>query len=134
MKFNFGGKAAKFTKQDFGIITRLKMGPLPTEKPNASPSKLPDNYFNNDEKITNAIVKDVFIETKHFVEDDDILKLALLYFLEYGILGKESKAHIDIEHLTMVEDLDYFNSYRWRELSYSAPLNQCIKLSVGRVD
>ena len=110
------------------------MGPLLTEKFNASPRRLLDYYFNNEVKITNVIVKDIFIKTKHFMEDDDNLKLALLYFLEYGILGKESKAHIDIEHLTMVEDLDYFNSYRWGELSYSAPLNQCIKLSVGRVD
>ena len=59
------------------------MGPLPTEKPNASSSRLLDDYFNNDKKITNAIVKDVFIQTKYFMEDDDILKLALLYFLEY---------------------------------------------------
>ena len=62
--FNFRGKAAKFTIQEIGIITGLKMGPVPTEKPNASLSRLLNDYFNNDEKITNAIVKDVFIETK----------------------------------------------------------------------
>ena len=44
MEFNFGGKTAKFTKHEFGIITRLKMGPLPTEKPNASPCRLLDDY------------------------------------------------------------------------------------------
>ena len=131
MEFNFGGKAAKFTKQEFGIITGLRMGPLPTEMPNASPSRLLDDYFNNEEKITNAIVREVFIETKEFMEDDDILKLALLYFLECGILGKESKALIDIEHLAMVEDLDYFNSYPWGELSYSGTI-QSMHKALGR--
>ena len=134
MKFNFGGKATKFIKQEFGIITGLKMDPLPTEKPNASPRRLLDDYFNNEEKITNAIIKDVFIETKYFMEDDDILKLALLYFLEYGILGKESKSQINIEHFAMVEDLDYFNNYHGESCHTLPPLNQCIKLSVGRVD
>ena len=64
MEFNFGGKASKFTKHKFGILTGLNIGPLPTEKPNASPSRLLDDYFNNEEKITNAIVENVFIETK----------------------------------------------------------------------
>ena len=93
MEFNFGGKAAKFTKQKFGIIIGLKMGPLPTEKPNASPSRLLDDYFNNEEKITNVIVKDVFIKTKQFMEDDDILKLALLYFLEWHPREGEQSSH-----------------------------------------
>ena len=62
IEFNFGGKTTKFTKKEFGIITELKMGPLPTEKPNASSHRLLDDYFNNEEKITNAIVKDVFIQ------------------------------------------------------------------------
>ena len=134
MELNSGGKAAKFTKQEFGIIIGLKMGPLPTKKPNATPSRLLDENFNNEEKITNAIVKDVFIETKQFMEDDDIQKLALMYFLECSILGKKSKALIDIKHLVMVEDLDYFNSYPWKSCHTVSPSNQCIKLSVGRVD
>lgn len=60
MKFNIGGNAAKFTKNEFSIIMRLKMGSLPTEKPQSSSIRLLNNYFNSDDKITNLILKDIF--------------------------------------------------------------------------
>ena len=73
------------------------------------------------------MVKDAFTYTKHFMEEDDMVKLSLIYLLECGILGKESQTHIDDEHLAMVEDLDYFNSYPWGTLSYNSTMTSLAK-------
>ena len=73
------------------------------------------------------MVKDAFTYTKHFMEEDDMVKLSLIYLLECGILGTESQTHIDNEHLTMVEDLDYFNSYSWGTLSYNSTMTSLAK-------
>ena len=49
------------------------------------------------------MVKDAFTYTKHFIEEDDMVKLSLIYLLECGILRKNSQTRIDKEHLAIVE-------------------------------
>ncbi|KAF3438254.1 hypothetical protein FNV43_RR21015 [Rhamnella rubrinervis] len=51
-----------------------------------------------------------------------MVKLCLLYFLECGILGKESQSTIKLDHFSMVEDLEYFNQYPWGLNSYNATM------------
>ena len=127
MEFNFNGKGAQFTRNEFGLITGLNMGPIPTEKPLHTSDRIRSEYFNNEDKITNAMVKDAFTYTKHFMEEDDMVKLSLIYLLECGILGKESQTHIDNDHLAIVEDLEYFNSYPWGTLSYNSTMTSLAK-------
>ena len=40
---------------------------------------------------------------KDALEEDDMVKLSLIYLLECGILGKESQTHIDNEHLAWLK-------------------------------
>ncbi|KAF3442814.1 hypothetical protein FNV43_RR16732 [Rhamnella rubrinervis] len=55
-------------------------------------------------------------------DKDDMVKLTLIYSLECGILGKESQVGINEQHLSMVEDLNYFNQYAWGLESYNATI------------
>ncbi|KAI5353596.1 hypothetical protein L3X38_006490 [Prunus dulcis] len=42
-------------------------------------------------------------------KEDDIYKLALVYFAELVVLGKDKHLNINLNYLTLVEDLDAFN-------------------------
>ncbi|KAF3443868.1 hypothetical protein FNV43_RR13558 [Rhamnella rubrinervis] len=52
--------------------------------------------------------------------DDDMVKLALLYFLETVILSKEKPTPIPVERVDMLDDIKYFLTYPWGTLSYNA--------------
>ena len=43
--------------------------------------------------------------------DEDIVKLALLYFVEHVLLGKEWKNLIDLQWVQLVDNLEEFNKY-----------------------
>ncbi|KAF3437975.1 hypothetical protein FNV43_RR20731 [Rhamnella rubrinervis] len=78
LKFNSGGSTTQFRKNE-----------------------IRDEYFSRADVITNAMVKDVYSTTKQWIEDDDIVKLSLLYILECGLLGKESHAEVKMDHVRM---------------------------------
>ena len=44
-----------------------------------------------------------------------MIKLALLYFLEHVLFGKEWKILIDMEWVALVDNLEAFNKYPWGE-------------------
>ncbi|CAA3012249.1 Hypothetical predicted protein [Olea europaea subsp. europaea] len=44
---------------------------------------------------------------------EDKYKIGLVYILETILLPKESYTYINLEHLSMVDDLETFNSYLW---------------------
>ncbi|KAF3455290.1 hypothetical protein FNV43_RR05738 [Rhamnella rubrinervis] len=74
MEFNFGGNTAQIR----------------------------DDHFSRADVITNAMVKEVSTNMTQWMEDDDMVKLSLLYILECGILGKESHNEIKMDHVSLV--------------------------------
>ena len=50
--------------------------------------------------------------------DEDILKLALLYFLELILLGKEGKNLINLHWVQLVDSLEDFNEYPWKKICF----------------
>ncbi|KAF3445308.1 hypothetical protein FNV43_RR15003 [Rhamnella rubrinervis] len=59
--------------------------------------------------------------------EDDLVRLTLIYFLECGLLGNESQVHINLDYLSMIENLDYFNEYSWGLVSYNDTLTSLYK-------
>ncbi|CAL2256965.1 unnamed protein product [Prunus armeniaca] len=51
-------------------------------------------------------------------EEDDIYKLALVYLAELVVLGRDKHLNINLNYLTLVEDLDAFNRYPWGSMSF----------------
>ncbi|KAF3440263.1 hypothetical protein FNV43_RR18547 [Rhamnella rubrinervis] len=120
MKFNFGGSISHFGKKEFGLKTRLKTGPVLKREETSSYNRIKDECFNNEDKITNVMVKDVFKTTEKYMKGDDMVKLALLYLLEYGPIRKDSHAQVDHDHLHIIDDLKFFNTYLWGEVLWAA--------------
>ncbi|KAF3456018.1 hypothetical protein FNV43_RR00661 [Rhamnella rubrinervis] len=54
--------------------------------------------------------------------DDDRLKLALLFFLETVVLSKAHKSTTEPNHMEMVDDLKFFNSYPWGTSSFNVTI------------
>ncbi|KAF3455786.1 hypothetical protein FNV43_RR00428 [Rhamnella rubrinervis] len=124
MEFNFNGNGAIFTRKEFGIITGLKMENTLDIQPPPYSDRIRNTYFGHIHKIKNRDVRDVFMHIKQnrLEYEDDFVRLALIYFLECGLLGKESQVCINLYYLSMLEDLNYFNQYSWGLVSYNATL------------
>ena len=124
MEFKFGGSGARFTRQEFGLISGLHCGDQPARRP--APSKrISDKYFDGLNKVSNDVIISVFHNAScndDDQEDDDRLKLALLLFLETVVLSKAHKSTTEPNHMEMVDDLDFFNSYPWGTLSFNVTI------------
>ncbi|KAF3449118.1 hypothetical protein FNV43_RR09842 [Rhamnella rubrinervis] len=124
MEFNFNGNGAIFTRKEFGIITSLKMENTLDIQPPPYSDRIRNTYFGHIHRIKNRDVRNVFMHIKQnrLEYEDDFVRLALIYFLECGVLGKKSQVCINLDYLSMVEDLNYFNQYSWGLVSYNATL------------
>ncbi|KAF3456027.1 hypothetical protein FNV43_RR00670 [Rhamnella rubrinervis] len=85
LEFNFGGNKAQFRKKEFDKKRLLQRFDV----------------------ITNAMVKDAYTNTTQWMEDDDMVKLSLLYILECDLLGKESHSEIKLDYVSMVWGYEY---------------------------
>ena len=101
-------KGLRFSALEFALITRLKFGKF--SQFDITSLRIRDQYFNRENKIHNDRLEEVFItfckkgkrmstkKTKNKAKlngksnlDEDIVKLALFYFVEHVLLGKEGK-------------------------------------------
>ncbi|KAI5333405.1 hypothetical protein L3X38_023536 [Prunus dulcis] len=109
LSFLLGCDVAQFTRQDFCLITGLRFGEVPEVSSGESDGiRLRERYF-IDEGITCNALEEAFLRC---TEEDDIYKLALVYFAELVVLGRDKHLNINLNYLTLVEDLDAFNSRR----------------------
>ena len=107
-------KGLRFSALELALITRLKFGKI--SQFDITSLRIRDQYFNRENKILNDRLEKVFIalckkgkristkKTKNKAKlngksnlDEDIVKLALLYFVEHVLLGKEGKNLIDLQ-------------------------------------
>ncbi|KAI5313107.1 hypothetical protein L3X38_042281 [Prunus dulcis] len=110
LSFLIGCDVAQFTRQDFCLITWLRFGEVPEVSSGESDEiRLQKRYFIY-EGITCNALKEAFLRC---TEEDDIYKLALVYFAELVFLGRDKHLNINLNYLTLVEDLDAFNRYPW---------------------
>ena len=54
--------------------------------------------------------------------DEDVVKLALLYLLEHVLLGKEGKNLMDMQWVALVDNWEAFNKYPWEKICYERTL------------
>ncbi|CAL2248030.1 unnamed protein product [Prunus armeniaca] len=115
LSFLIGCDVAQFTRQDFCLITRLCFGEVPKVSNGESDEiRLQKRYF-IDEGVTCNAVEEAFLRC---TEEDDIYKLALVYFAELVVLGRDKHLNINLNYLTLVEDLDAVNRYPWGSMSF----------------
>lgn len=117
-----GGKTIKFSIKEFCMITGLKCSPC---FPKVEDNRLLHKDLNGNMELDNTNLETTFLEAA--LDDEAMVKLALLYFLEMVLLGREKKSSIDSKHLSLVEDLHQFNKYPWGTLCFQMTLNSLKK-------
>ncbi|KAK2661768.1 hypothetical protein Ddye_000342 [Dipteronia dyeriana] len=97
------------------LITDLERGPDPPlvvkEKRDSSGS-FRSSMLNGEVRFNNKTLEAIF-KAASSNSDEDMVKLALLYFLEIVLFGKDQN----------LEDLDTFNKYMWSRKCYEITLN-----------
>ena len=92
-------KGLRFSKEEFALITGLSFGPI--TKCDKKSLRIRDTYFKGENKVRNDELEKVFLSLgeekkkkmnkknkKKGFEDEEVIKLALLYFLEHVLFGK----------------------------------------------
>ncbi|KAI3974668.1 hypothetical protein MKX01_021512 [Papaver californicum] len=117
IQFLIGGHLIQFCAQDFSLITGLSLETRPSieKDPLFLSHRLRHKYFFGSKSISMYTLEETFINCEH---EDDTVKLALVYLLEFLLLGKDKKTYIDLRFLQIVDDLDEFNMYPWGLVSY----------------
>ncbi|BBG93373.1 hypothetical protein Prudu_001362, partial [Prunus dulcis] len=96
LSFLLGCDVAQFTRQDFCLITGLRFGEVPEVSSGESDEiRLQERYF-IDEGITCNALEEAFLRC---TEEDDIYKLALVYFAELVVLGRDKHLNINLNYL-----------------------------------
>ena len=132
-------KGLRFSALEFALIIGLKFGKV--SQFDITYLRIKDQYFNRKNKIHNDRLDDVFIalckkgkrmntkKTKKKAKlngksnlDKNIVKLALLYFVEHFLLGKEWNNLIDLQWVQLVDNLEEFNKYPWGKICYERTL------------
>ncbi|BBG92636.1 hypothetical protein Prudu_000429, partial [Prunus dulcis] len=117
IKFIVGNKLIQFTAQQFCLITGLRFGKLPfIPKATNENCSLKRKYFSTNKPATLLDLHTAFIEC---TDDEDALKLGMVYFANFVLLGTEKHVLIDMRYLKLAEDLEEFDKYPWGAVSYA---------------
>ncbi|KAL4033267.1 hypothetical protein IC575_006354 [Cucumis melo] len=84
-------------------------------------SRLLEKFFKDKECVYVSDLEDIFLEYEG--DDDDIVKLALVYFIEISLLGKDSRTKVDIGFFKIADDWNTFNNYDWGRIVFVRTLS-----------
>ncbi|KAL4017391.1 hypothetical protein IC575_020943 [Cucumis melo] len=77
--------------------------------------------FQRQGRVYVSDLEDIFLEYEG--DDDDIVKLALVYFIEISLLGKDRRTKVDIGFLKIADDWNSFNNYDWGRIVFVRTLS-----------
>ncbi|KAL0544158.1 hypothetical protein IC582_019270 [Cucumis melo] len=120
ISFLLGGVVCTYGRREFNIITGL-WGPKEDYIQLVGNSRLLEKFFKDKECIYVSDLEDIFLEYEG--DDDDIVKLALVYFIEISLLGKDRRTKVDIGFFKIADDWNTFNNYNWGRIVFVRTLN-----------
>ncbi|GMN70232.1 hypothetical protein TIFTF001_039276 [Ficus carica] len=115
--FELGEDLVRFSLNDFCLITGLNcVGSthLPVVE-----SRLMSRYFSNVRGVTRENLE-LQMSNSKFDNDDDAVKLSLLYIVFCIPLSNASSVKIDPKYFALADNLDAFNEFPWGVLSWEA--------------
>ncbi|GMN23191.1 hypothetical protein TIFTF001_040415 [Ficus carica] len=115
--FELGEDLVRFSINEFCLITGLNcVGSthLPVVE-----SRLMSRYFSNVRGVTREYLE-LQMSNSKFDDDDDAVKLSLLYIVFSIHLSNASSVKIDPKYFTLADNLDAFNEFPWGVLSWEA--------------
>ncbi|KAA0035835.1 Ulp1-like peptidase [Cucumis melo var. makuwa] len=114
------GVVCTFGRREFNIITGL-WGPKEDYIQLVGNSRLLEKFFKDKECVYVSDLEDIFLEYEG--DDDDIVKLALVYFIEISLLGKDRRTKMDIGFFKIADDWNTFNNYDWGRIVFVRTLS-----------
>ncbi|KAA0032984.1 Ulp1-like peptidase [Cucumis melo var. makuwa] len=120
ISFLLGGVVCTFGRREFNIITGL-WGPKEDYIQLVGNSRLLEKFFKDKECIYVSDLEDIFLEYEG--DDDDIVKLALVYFIEISLLGKDRRTKVDIGFFKIADNWNTFNNYDWGRIVFGRTLS-----------
>lgn len=138
MWFLIGSDLVRFSKVEFGLVTGLKFGKNKESLHQISKrlgERIRLTHFNG--------AKTIFVENLEAYyngyvpkdeKDDEILKLALLLFLEVTLLGKDKRTQIDYFCMQLVDDLYAFDEFPWGSFIFAQTIHSLSNCCKGRAD
>ncbi|KAK2649054.1 hypothetical protein Ddye_016543 [Dipteronia dyeriana] len=133
--FYVGNEVIRFSAVEFCLVTGFTFGDSCE-----SPSYITKHM---DKRILRSYFQDGKVNVKMFgnwfrnlgpdnnVSDDDMVKLALVLFLEMTLVGKDDRNAIMYWALQLVDDLDAFNSFPWGTFLYCRIFDSLYTCVVG---
>ncbi|KAL4016831.1 hypothetical protein IC575_024489 [Cucumis melo] len=115
ISFLLGGVVCTFGRREFNIVTGL-WGPKEDYIQLGGNSRLLEKFFKDKDCVYVSDLEDIFLEYEG--DDDDIVKLALVYFIEISLLGKDRRTKVDIGFLKIADDWNSFNNYDWGRIVF----------------
>ncbi|KAL0557075.1 hypothetical protein IC582_005593 [Cucumis melo] len=120
ISFLLRGVVCTFGRREFNIITGL-WGPKEESIQLVGNSRLLEKFFKDKECIYVSDLEDIFLEYEG--DDDDIVKLALVYFIELSLLGKDRRIKVDRNFFKIANDWNTFNNYDWGGIVFGRTLS-----------
>ncbi|KAL0560777.1 hypothetical protein IC582_001190 [Cucumis melo] len=120
ISFLLGGVVCTFGRREFNIVTGL-WGPKEDYIQLVGNSRLLEKFFKDKECVYVSDLEDIFLEYEG--DDDDIVKLALVYFIEISLLGKDRRTKVDIGFFKIADDWNSFNNYDWGRIVFVRTLS-----------
>ncbi|KAA0051388.1 Ulp1-like peptidase [Cucumis melo var. makuwa] len=124
-RFSFSNLRINFERvllfqREFNILTGL-WGPKEDYIQLVGNSRLLEKFFKDKECVYVSDLEDIFLEYEG--DDDDIVKLALVYFIEISLLGKDRRTKVDIGFFKIADDWNSFNNYDWGRIVFVRTLS-----------
>ncbi|KAL0548375.1 hypothetical protein IC582_012824 [Cucumis melo] len=120
ISFLLEGVVCTFDRREFNIITGL-WGAKDESIQLVGNSRLLEKFFKDKECIYGSDLDNIFLE--YVGDDDDIVKLALIYFIELSLLEKDRRTKVDIDFFKIADDWNTFNNYDWVWIVFGRTLN-----------
>ena len=122
--FNIEGNIVEFGLRDFCLITGLNCGEYPIEDvldaTEENESMVKQLFFRNNTSISRQELKTAFnYHCKSCIDEEELVKLANLYFLYNVLIPKQNHNMLDLKHVKMLDDKEKFRNYPWGRLCFS---------------
>ena len=122
ISFKIGEVVCSFGRREFNMMTGLwSSQPEPIDL--VGNSRLLEKFFEQKKCIYISDLEDTFVEYEGDDDDDDIVKLALVYFIELSLLGKDRRRKVDRTLFRIADDWTTFNNYDWGGLVFGRTLS-----------
>ncbi|KAK2652627.1 hypothetical protein Ddye_012483 [Dipteronia dyeriana] len=113
IQFMLGNQLVRFSKVEFFLITRLRFGVVPdTTKYAAVENGIHERYFPGADEVLLEEIRGV-VTGVEFGKVHDVVKLCLIYMLNWILMGVHERFKISVWQFRLVEDLDAFDAFPW---------------------